>query len=83
MSDLPMIEVPLALHGESNDGKAWLLSRTGRKRDAVRVPKSSVEIGDACGGFQRFDDRAAVVLIPIHYMRLPQARAAEKGLIAA
>lgn len=78
--DMSEVEVWLAVHGESRSGRAWLVSRTGHKRDAMWLPKKLCDIREPNGGFQRMDHNCQRVLIPIHCVSMPKFKAVEKGL---
>jgi hypothetical protein len=70
----------LCVHRLSDRGLAWLVSRDGNERDAVWVPRGWIDIGEACGGFERMDHKCQRVLIPIYECSMPRNRAVEKGL---
>jgi len=60
-----VVDVEVSLHAETE--KAWKVSDTGSKEDAVWVPKSETEIEDIGGG--------------VHMLTLPFWMAHDRGLV--
>lgn len=77
--DWANFECFVAVHGESASGLAWLVSIDGEPANAVFVPKSLTDLGQACGGFERMDRLCQRVLVPIHAVEIPVWLAIEKG----
>lgn len=76
------VEIWLCLHGETPSGKAWIFSTTSHEVQSVCVPKKICEIGDSCGGFDRWSAGGTFKkTVPVHRVSMPAFMAMEKGLI--
>lgn len=80
--DDSVVEMWLALHGESRTGKAWCFSTNGERAQAIYMPKAMCTVGGPNGGFERWDHNCQRVLIPVVEVAMPAFMAMEKGLIA-
>lgn len=74
-------EALLYVHGESQSGKAYLVSRDGYRAHAVFVPKALLDVSDdPCGGVERLDGSRVRQVVTIFPVSGPGFLFDEKGL---